>query len=224
MPTRWISFDCFGTLVDWNTGFFAMLEPLAGNRTRELVAAYHRFERLLERKRPHQLYRDILTASLLEGAREIGLELSPTQASLLPQRWSSLPVFDDVENALASLRAEGWKLAVLTNCDDDLFAQTQKAFREPFDLVITAEQVRDYKPSLRHFQEFSRVTGVGHANWIHVACSWYHDITPAREMGIRRIWVDRDLTGDDPAAASLRLLGTEKLCEAIKQLFGEVRQ
>src|SRR4051794_3503574 len=99
MQTRWITFDCFGTLVDWNFGFSALLEPLAGARTPELVRAYHLFERVLEVERPHRLYREVLIESLVRAAEELGLEFSRAQASLLPERWGSLPLFDDVEDA-----------------------------------------------------------------------------------------------------------------------------
>jgi len=124
-----------------------------------------------------------------------------------------------VEDALAELRADGWKLAVLTNCDEGLFLQTQSNFRRPFDLAVTAEQVRDYKPSLAHFHYFSRVSGVDHKEWVHVACSHYHDIRPAHELGIKRIWIDRDATGDDPKTASVRLTNAKGLSQAVKKLF-----
>jgi 2-haloacid dehalogenase len=218
MSDRWITFDCFGTLVDWHTGFASILRPVAGERTAELIRAYHEFEKPLEQERPHRLYRDVLQEGVARAAAKIGLPLSEAQKEALPQRWGTQPVFPDVEPALAALRADGWKLAVLTNCDLDLFAQTQRSFRQPFDLVVTAEQVGDYKPSLAHFRYFLRESGVGKNNWLHAAGSWYHDIAPAREMGISRIWVDRDQTGDDPGAASLRIGSAQELPAAVRQL------
>jgi 2-haloacid dehalogenase len=116
-----------------------------------------------------------------------------------------LPVFPDVENMLGSLRAMGCRLAVLTNCDDDLFAETERSFLQPFDLVITAEQAGAYKPSSKHFERFAEVTRVSRHDWVHVACSWYHDIAPARALGIQRVWLDRDKTGHDEQAASARV-------------------
>lgn len=218
MSNKWITFDCFGTLVDWHTGFADILRPVAGDRTAELIAAYHEFERALEQERPHRLYRDVLKEGVARAAAKIGLSLSDAQRDSLPQRWGTQPVFVDVEPALAELRADGWKLAVLTNCDVDLFAQTQRGFCQPFDLVVTAEQVKDYKPSLAHFRYFSRVSGVEMGNWIHAACSWYHDIAPAREMGLRRIWVDRDGTGEDPSTATLRIGAIAGLPSAVGRL------
>jgi 2-haloacid dehalogenase len=124
-----------------------------------------------------------------------------------------------VPRALADLRAAGFKIGILTNCDDDLFAQTLPRFPQPHpDLVITAQQVSSYKPDLGHFRQFERQTGVARANWVHAACSWFHDIEPARRLGIARIWVDRDHTGDDPTAASRVLPDVKDLAEVAAAL------
>lgn len=218
LSNRWITFDCFGTLVDWHTGFANILRPIASERVAELIAAYHRYERPLEQERPHRLYTDVLREGVARAAREIGLAVEPAALDALPANWGTQPVFADVEPALAVLRADGWKLAVLTNCDRALFAQTQRGFREPFDLIVTAEEVKDYKPSLAHFRHFWRVSGVERENWIHVACSFYHDIIPAREMDVARIWVDRDRTGENPAAATERIENLAALPETIRHL------
>src|SRR5207237_827095 len=100
----------------------------------------------------------------------------------------------------------------------DLFDQTQRSFAAPFDLVVTAERVRDYKPSLTHFRYFSQVTDAQAGGWIHVACSWHFDIAPARELGIGRIWLDRENTGEDPAAASAHVHSASEVCEAVARL------
>jgi 2-haloacid dehalogenase len=218
MPARWVTFDCFGTLVDWHTGFTAILRDLAGDRLAELLAAYHRHERAAESERPHRMYKDVLATAVRRAADEIGLTVSDEQTTALPRRWGSLPVFADVEPALAGLRSAGYRLAVLTNCDDDLFAQTQQSFRLPFDLVVTAEQVKDYKPSLSHFRRFFRVSGVDMSDWVHVACSWFHDIAAARELGLKRIWMDRDCTGEDPSGATVRLPDALGLVETVRRM------
>lgn len=219
MSTRWITFDCFGTLVDWNNGFSAILAPLAGSRTAELVRAYHKFERILEAERPHRLYKQVLVSGLLRAAREIDLPLTEAKALELPKSWGQMPVFPDVEEMLAGLRAMGCRLAVLTNCDDDLFAETQRCFRQPFDLVITAQRVQAYKPSPAHFEFFARSSGVRREDWIHVACSWFHDIAPARKFGIQCVWLDRDRTGEDPTAASAHVRNASEVCSAVSRLF-----
>src|SRR5262249_31294801 len=154
------------------------------------------------------------------AADALGITVSEVQARRLPEQWGAMPVFADVEPMLAALRADGCRLAVLTNCDEDLFARTQRAFRQPFDLVVTAERVLDYKPSLAHFRYFARVSGAKPGEWVHVANSWYHDIAPARELGIPRIWLDRDDTGGDPAAASARVRSAATVPETIATLLG----
>lgn len=220
---RWVTFDCFGTLVDWRSGFEAILTPLFGERTAAAMSAYDRLERILETDTPHRLYKDVLTTGLLRAAGEIGVSLSEAQARRLPQQWGTMPVFGDVEPMLEGLRADGCRLAVLTNCDEDLFAETQRSFRAPFDLVVTAERAADYKPSLAHFRRFSRISGVRDGDWIHVANSWYHDITPARDLGIPRVWLDRDDTGEDPRGASVRVRAATEVRDAVTRLFGDGR-
>jgi 2-haloacid dehalogenase len=216
---RWVTFDCFGTLVDWHNGFAGIVKPLAGERTAELLRVYHRFERMVEQESPHRLYKDVLATALKRAANEIGLPWSDSDAGRLPASWGALPVFDDVEPMLASLRRAGCRLAVLTNCDDDLFEETQRAFRQRFDLVVTAERVRDYKPSLAHFRYFARFTGATRDGWVHVACSWYHDIAPARELALGRVWLDRDKTGEDPSSASAYLQSAADVPDAVARLL-----
>jgi 2-haloacid dehalogenase len=218
MANRWVTFDCFGTLVDWHTGFSAAFRPFAGDRLGEFLAAYHRHERAAEAERPHRLYRDVLETATRRAATDLGIPLTDEQATELPRTWGRLPVFPDVESELTALRDAGYRLAVLTNCDLDLFAATQKNFGQPFDLVVTAEEVKDYKPAQTHFRRFFRVSGVKPGDWVHVACSFFHDIGPAKELGIRRIWVDRDGTGEDPADATLRLPSLRGLAEAVLKL------
>jgi 2-haloacid dehalogenase len=215
---RWITFDCFGTLVDWHNGFAAIVRPLAGERTAEVLEAYHRFERRLEQQTPHRSYRDVLTGALQRAAGDAGVLLSEADARRLPSAWGTQPVFEDVEPMLASLRKSGYRLGVLTNCDEDLFEMTHRGFQERFDLVVTAERVRDYKPSLAHFRYFARTTGAGPDDWIHVACSWYHDIAPARELGLRRVWLDRDRTGEDPSTASAYVQSAAAVPDAVARL------
>jgi len=215
---RWVTFDCFGTLIDWRAGFTAILTPLLGAETAEVTRAYDRIERELEIETPHRLYRDVLATGLLRAAAEVGVRVSDADARRLPERWGTMPLFADVEPMLAGLRADGCRLAVLTNCDEDLFAETGRAFRQPFDLVVTAERVADYKPSLAHFHHFSRVSGAGDGEWVHVANSWYHDITPARRLGIPRVWLDRDDTGEDPGAASAHLRSAAGVRDAVASL------
>ena len=215
MTSRWVSFDCYGTLVDWLSGFSLILEPVAGKLTGKLLDAYHHHERLVETERPLRSYKEVLALSLSRGASELGLALTEAEANVLSKEWHRLPVFEDVEPMLAELRSAGWKLAVLTNCDEDLFATTRNRLPVPFDAWVTAEEVRGYKPELAHFRRFAEKTGVTRADWIHVANSWVLDILPSARMGLRCVWVDRDLTGHPAKLADRRITSMRRLPEAV---------
>jgi 2-haloacid dehalogenase len=214
---RWITFDCFGTLIDWLGGFRTILSPIAGARAGLLLAAYHEAERLLEADRPHYLYRHVLTAGLARAAQDACIDMLTEDADILVRRWSDLPLYTDVPAVLSDLREAGWKIGILTNCDDNLFAATlasNPALRP--DMVVTAEEVRSYKPELGHFHRFKERSGVSRENWIHVANSWFHDIEPARRLGVKRIWMDRDRTAHDPAAATRVIYSLDDLPAALK--------
>ena len=215
---RWVTFDCYGTLVDWQSGFADIVGRVAGGRAAEIVRAYHAQERTIERDQPHRSYKDVLVTSFRRAAESAGVYLTENQARALPQSWSELRPFDDSEGLLAELRRRGWRVAVLTNCDDDLFEQTHRRFASPFDLFVTAERVRGYKPAPWHFRAFELMTHVDRRDWVHVACSWYHDIVPAQAFGITRVWLDRERTGEDPAAASAHVHTVADAIRAIDHL------
>ncbi len=211
MTERWVSFDCFGTLVDWHSGFRAILERAGGTRPQELEAAFHRHERNVEAE-PYRSYRDVLHIALERAMRELRIEPA-LPASIIADSWRTLPAFADAAPALRRLRDEGWLLAVLTNCDVDLFAETAPSLGAVVDRVVTAQDVRSYKPGLAHFHRFRET--IGEAPWIHVACSWFHDVVPARRAGIPRIWIDRDRTGDDPSIATRVLPSLDDLATVV---------
>ena len=216
--TRWITFDCFGTLVDWQAGFADAIRPFAGDRTEDVLRAYHAHEAVVEREKPHRSYKEVLVKALALAARESDLSLSADDVRALPQAWSSMPIFDDVEPMLAELRQRDWRLAVLTNCDEDLFAMTHMRFRAPFDLVLTAERIRGYKPAPWHFLAFERLTHVDRRDWVHVANSWYHDIAPARALGIQHVWLDRDRTGESGVPALAHVHTAADVAQAATRL------
>ncbi|HZD70849.1 MAG TPA: HAD hydrolase-like protein [Actinomycetes bacterium] len=215
---RWATFDCYGTLVNWNEGMLRALEPLASDRAEALLGAFHAFELEVEATSPHLRYRDVLVESLRRAARRERLPLQPAGETVLLDAWAGMRAFSEVPATLAGLRDDGWRLGVLTNCDDDLFRATLPALGVALDEVVTAEQVRSYKPRLAHFEEFSRRTGAASDHWVHVANSWVHDIVPASRLGIPRIWVDRDRTGHDASLATLVLDDLLKLPDALGRI------
>jgi 2-haloacid dehalogenase len=212
---RWLTFDCYGTIMDWNSGMGAALASIAGDQGGALLAAYHQAELILEAGTTWLPYREVLTAGLRLAARRVDVLLARRAETALVDSWPQMPVFDDTGPALAALSGAGWKLAILTNCDDDLFARTLPRLPVPFDLVVTAEQVRSYKPDLGHFRRFASVTGVTPESWIHVGCSWVHDILPAARLGVRSVWVDRDLTGHPAKLAERRITAMRRLPETV---------
>lgn len=168
-----LTFDCYGTLIDWERGILDAL----GTDDPAMLDRYHDIEAQLERTawRP---YREILD--------DIGAQLNGTRISESLPRWKP---FADTNGALERLRAAGYKLGILSNVDDDLFAETRKHFTVDFDLVITAQQVRSYKPAHGHFLEAKK--RIGDMPWRHCAQSNFHDIVPCNELGIANAWVNR---------------------------------
>jgi 2-haloacid dehalogenase len=216
---RWVTFDCYGTLVDWQTAFTSVLSRVAGGRAADVVRAYHAAEPDVTPERPHRPFKEVLASALVRAADQVGVALSRSDAAGLQHSWQLMRPFDDVEELLAGLRARGYRLGVLTNCDDELFALTHRAFRRPFDLFVTAERVRGYKPARWHFRAFELITRTRRSDWVHVSASWYHDIVPARTLGVKRVWLDRERTGNDPAMASAHVYSASDAVHAIDGLF-----
>ena len=218
MPGRWVTFDCYGTLVDWWTGMGEAAHAVAGERAAAVLEAYHAHELMLEAEQPAHSYRHVLREGLRRAAEDVGVDLAAPGDGAFVEAWTGMPVFGDVGPALAALRDAGWQLAILTNCDDDLIAATQARIPAEFDMVVTAEQAGSYKPDLGHFRVFRERARVGEGDWVHAACSWMHDILPAARIGIPRVWVDRDRSGHPPEIASAVLHDMTGLPAAIAQL------
>jgi 2-haloacid dehalogenase len=218
---KWLTFDCYGTVADWNTGMGRALTGLAGVSEADagrLLAAYHQAELEIEAGPGWRPYREVLTAGLARAAAREQVRLPRGGEEAFVRAWPDMPVFGDAGAALNALRERGWRLAFLTNCDEDLFATTRARLPAPFDLWVTAEEVRSYKPDLAHFRTFAEKTGATAANWIHVGCSWVHDMLPAARMGLRSVWVDRDLTGHPAKLADRRVTSMRRLPEAVSDV------
>jgi 2-haloacid dehalogenase len=215
---RWLTFDCYGTVADWNACMGGALEAIPGVSVADasrLLTAYHQTELELEAAPRWRPYREVLTAGLARAADREHVTLPQGGEEALVRAWAGMTVFPDAGAALAALRERGWRLAFLTNCDEDLFAATRTQLPVPFDLWVTAEEVHSYKPDLPHFRKFAEKTGVARTNWIHVANSWVHDMLPAARMGLRTVWVDRDLTGHPAKLADRRITSMRRLPEAV---------
>ena len=217
MADRWLTFDCFGTLVDWRHGIRTTGELLFPGRGEAFLEAYIALEAEVE-EGPFKRYRAVLTETARRAAKKLGVDLKPDDATALVSTIPHWPPFGDVGPALSTLRREGWKLALLTNCDRDLIAQTQRRLPASFDAVVTAEDVSAYKPNHAHFKLFQSTFGSSAEAWIHVAQSYFHDIRPTHELGITRIWVNRQGEKDDPALADAVIRGLGELPAAVKSL------
>lgn len=189
-----ITFDCYGTLIDWETGISdAMMSAArAAGVTldrRAVLDAHEAVEPAVQagRFRP---YRDVLEVVAQRIAERHGWRLEGAAHETL---WRSLPrwrPFPDTNAALEALRAAGYRLGILSNIDDDLLAETRTHFTVPFDLIVTAQQVRSYKPAHPHFVAARKA--IGGRPWLHAARSYFHDVEPAVELGIPVVWVNRN--------------------------------
>lgn len=141
----------------------------------------------------------------------------------LVKAWPALPPHGDAVAALQEAVTEGWKLAVLTNCDDGLFTASANTLQTTFDEVVTAEQVRSYKPRLRHFAEFVNRTGATPDRWVHVGASWTSDMVPAYRLGVPSVWIERTSTGYDASLATVATSGLRDTARLLSTVIGRQR-
>jgi 2-haloacid dehalogenase len=190
--TRWATFDCYGTLIDWNAGIRAELARVFGEeRADEQLHRYHELEPELEADGTLR-YREVMT----EAMRRLGAPAGEESglADSLP-RWQPFP---EVRAALTEARDRGWKLAILSNTDPDFIAVSKELLGVPFDETVVASEIGSYKPALRHWQEFTARTGAHPSRHVHVAASLVHDIAPAKELGLPSVWINRLSEKADP--------------------------
>jgi 2-haloacid dehalogenase len=214
---RWATFDCYGTLVDWNTGIRRELERLFGvERADELLVRYHEIEPQIQVATPGASYREVLTLALERLASETGLSLPEGETSALARSLPSWPVFDDVRSGLGEARARGWRLGILSNTDRDLIDASMVEIGIAFHPVIVAGDIGSYKPAKRHWEVFREETG-DDCRHVHVAQSLFHDIVPASELGIPTIWINRQDEPEDPRP-TVTLPGVATLADALDAL------
>jgi 2-haloacid dehalogenase len=200
---RWATFDCYGTLIDWNAGIRAELARVFGEeRAGKQLHRYHELEPELEADGTLS-YREVMTEAMRRLGAPVGEEAGLAES--LP-RWQPFP---EVQAALTEARARGWKLAILSNTDPDFIVASKELLGVPFDETIVASEIGSYKPALRHWQEFASRTGADPARHVHVAASLFHDIGPANELALPSIWINRlgEKSGPQPTVELPDLAG-----------------
>jgi 2-haloacid dehalogenase len=185
--TRWATFDCYGTLIDWNEGIRRELARVWPDEdTEELLRRYHKVEPEIQADEPSLSYREVMRRALAR--------LGDVPAGRDGALGDSLPgwrPFPEVPGALRELRARGWKLAILSNTDRDFIEASKQQLGVPFDETVVASEIASYKPAHRHWEEFYARTNAERARHVHVAASIFHDIEPANELSLASVWINR---------------------------------
>jgi 2-haloalkanoic acid dehalogenase type II len=209
-PVDWITFDCYGTLIDWEDGIAEALAPFLPPPVdrRGLAGRYRDFEAETERG-AYRPYRDVLAETSGRLMARLGHPLPPGRDRVLPDSLPGWRPFPEVPAALQTLRRAGYRLAILSNVDRDLLAASLVHLRITPDLVVTAEDCRSYKPHYGHWKSFQTRTGAPIARTVHVGASLYHDMVPAGAMGYRTVFINRhgDLVEGAQPTRVLRDLG-----------------
>jgi len=206
---RWVTFDCYGTLIDWNGGLRAELARVFGEeRADEQLERYHQLEPELEADGTRS-YREVLTEAMRGLGAPDGEE--DALARSLPQ-WRPFP---EVPQALAEAREQGWSLAILSNTDRDYIDASIARLGVPFELAIVASEIGSYKPALGHWRAFEE--RIGRAPDVHVAASLFHDIGPANELGLPSVWINRlgERPGPEPTKEQPDLANLAAALEAV---------
>jgi 2-haloacid dehalogenase len=201
---RWATFDCYGTLIDWETGIGTELERVLGPSDGELLRRYHELEPRVQAQRPDASYREVMADVLAQLAAERGVALPDHERDALGRSLPEWPPFGDAAAGLAEAKRRGWRLAALSNTDPDFLEASERAIGVAFDARIVASDIGSYKPAHTHWTAFWERTGADRSRHVHVAQSQFHDIVPAAELGLPSIWINR--------------LGDERLQEPTREL------
>jgi 2-haloacid dehalogenase len=188
-----VTFDVYGTLIDWESGIYDAFRREAAKdgftvRREELIPLFHEIEREVEGG-SYELYAEVLRRTAVQIAKRLGWEMEPVRSGFLPdsvQRWRPFPETNKMLTAFGKRFGTG----LLSNVDDKLLGQTRRHIPHDFDLVVTAQQVRSYKPDPAHFKECERRIGTK-KGWVHVAASRYHDVEPCTKLKVPVVWVNR---------------------------------
>jgi 2-haloacid dehalogenase len=214
---HWATFDCYGTLVDWESGIAGTLSRLWPDRDRAaLLAIYHVAEPKVQANSGAP-YREVMARAVRMLADENGLELAPQDQDALASSLPDWPVFPEVPDALEELRRRGWRLAILSNTDPDLLEASIECIGVRPDLAITAADAGSYKPAPGHWERFFERTRADRRRHVHVAASLFHDIAPARQLGIQVVWINR-LGEESDLVRAAELPDLSGLPEALERL------
>src|SRR5262245_53569003 len=189
-----LTFDCYGTLIDWETGLTDALRPILAAHgvdaeTDDVLARFARYEAVAEAG-PYRRYREVLAAALTGIGSELGFTPADDEIRTFSGSVVDWPAFPDSVQALERLKRR-FRLGVITNCDDDLFAASNRRLGVELDWIVTAQQVGAYKPDERNFQVAFERLGLPHERIVHVAQSLFHDHVPAKRLGLTTVWIDR---------------------------------
>lgn len=200
-PT-WLTFDCYGTLIQWDEGLLAAMDTILSAKGGDIdqsafIAVYDRYEHELEQQKPHRSFGQVTALALELAMNEFGLPFNTADADLLTSSIGRMPPFPEVVETLDKLKTAGFRLAIISNTDDAIIAGNVAQLDGLIDRVITAEQAEAYKPSPQIFRHAWKTLGIGMDDLVHICASPHLDLAAARELGFRAIWVDRG-TGRKP--------------------------
>ncbi len=223
-PIDWLTFDCYGTLFDWERGIADVLAPFLGGAIdrRAIAARYIDHERAVERE-AYRPYREVLAEASARLLREMGSEFPRDRERALPESLPTWPPFPEVPGALRAARALGCRLAILSNVDRDLVASSIARLGVEPDLVVTAEECRSYKPAPGHWRTFLERSGAGAERTLHVGASLYHDMVPAARLGFRTVFVNRNAEPVVGAAPAAVLPDLSDLPHVVRELSAAIR-
>ena len=201
-PT-WLTFDCYGTLIQWDEGLHSAVRQILARQTTAsveadtLIEVYDKYEHELEQTPPHRTFRDVAGTGLELAMKELGLSYEAGDIEILTSGIAGMPPFPEVPDALGVLKAMGFKLCIISNTDDDIIAGNVAQLGGHIDRVISAQQAQAYKPSRKTFAFAHDAIGANQDDIVHICASPHLDLAAARDMGFRCIWIDRG-TGRKP--------------------------
>lgn len=190
---NWVTLDVYGTLIDWETGVMDALEKVTEGEVKfdkaEVLSQFKEIQHKIEAG-SYELYAEVLRRTVIEIAENIGWRLEPSQAGFLPESIASWKPFSETNPSLKKL-SKNFQTGLVSNIDDKLLGHTRRHIPLDFDLVVTAQQVRAYKPDPAHFNEFQRRIG-GKKGWVHISSSYHTDVEPCIKKKVPVIWINRN--------------------------------